>query len=94
MAEESCARSCASLTLELNGTAEWSRTEGGELVKGRSFLEKGNGRSTENQLLKLMPGPQRITHANLLQINSIRINRRRPLHYDLNEVQFRAGTVF
>jgi hypothetical protein len=94
MAEESCARSCASLTLELNGAAEWSRTDSEELVKVRSFLEKGNGRSTENQLLKLMPGPQRITHANLLQINSISINRRRPLHYDLNEVQFRAGTVF
>ena len=94
MAEESCARSCASLTLELNGAAELSRTDGGEPLKARSFFEKGNGGSTENQILKLMPGPQRITHANLLQINSIRINRRRPLHYDLNEVRFCAGTVF
>jgi len=92
MVEESCARSCASLTLELNGAVGWSRTDGRELVKGRSFLE-GTGGPAENQL-RLMPGPQRITHANLLQTNSIRINRRRPLHCDLNEVQFRAGTVF
>ena len=94
MAEESCVRSCASLTLELNGFAEWSRTADRELADSGSFLQKGTVWPTENQIFRLMPGPQRVTHANLLQINSIRINRRRPLHYDLNEVQFRAGTVF
>jgi len=94
MAEESCVRSCASLTLELNGFAEWSRTADRELAEGGSFLQKGTVWPTENQIFRFMPGPQRVTHANLLQINSIRINRRRPLHYDLNEVRFCAGTVF
>ena len=98
MAEESCVRSCASLALELKGTAEWSRTDNLRLAEepGNVF-QKRTVWPTRNQIShsnhKTIKGPQRVTHANLLRINSITINRRRPMHYGLNEVQFRAGTL-
>ena len=94
MAEESCARSCASLTLELNGAAEWSRTEGGELVRNQkgNFLQKRTVWPISNQIPQLTNNPQRVTHANLLQVNSITINRRRPMMAGANEIKFEAET--
>jgi len=55
ISEEACTRSCAALTLELHGTAEWSR--------------------------------------NLLNFNSINVNRCRPLAPTFHESQFRAQAV-
>ena len=95
MAEESCARSCASLTLELNGAAEWSRTDGWELVgnqKKGNFLQKRTVWPISNQISQLTNNPQRVTHANLLQVNSITINRRRPMMAGANEIKFEAET--
>jgi hypothetical protein len=55
ISEEACTRSCAALTLELQGNGEWS--------------------------------------ANLLNSNSINVNRCRPFWPALNESQFRAHAV-
>jgi len=55
ISEEACTRSCAAVTLELHGTAEWSR--------------------------------------NLLNSNSVNVNRCRPLWPVLSESQFRAQAV-
>jgi len=65
---EACTRSCASLTLELNGFPEWVRTN-----IQRSEL---------------------ISHANLLGVNSIRVNRRRPIVPGLNQSQFNSSNYF
>jgi recombination protein RecA len=55
ISEEACTRSCAALTLELQGRGEWSR--------------------------------------NLLNFNSININRCRPFAPTVNESQFRARAI-
>jgi hypothetical protein len=55
ISEEACTRSCAAVTLELHGTAEWSR--------------------------------------NLLNSNSVNVNRCRPFWPVLSESQFRAQAV-
>jgi hypothetical protein len=89
MAEESCARSCASLSLEMNSSSEWSGTVGLEKLEG--VVHKKNVRSIYNQISHSNShSHSRVPHANLLQINSITINRRRPMQHGLNEVLFRA----
>jgi hypothetical protein len=81
IAEEACTRSCAALTLELKGAAEWSRAT--EL----SAVKQGNVVPMRKQLpLK----PPTITQGNLLRLNSVNINRQRPLSPWLHESQFRA----
>lgn len=96
IAEESCVRSCASLALELKGTAEWSRADNLKLAEDSgNVFQKRVGWPTRNEIshsnYKTTNGPQEVTHANLLRINSITINRRRPMHQGLNEAQFRAA---
>jgi hypothetical protein len=96
MVEEPCARSCASLTLELNGSAEWSGTNGPQTSGDQSSVfQKKNVWQIRNQVSpanhKPSIDPFGVTHARLLRTNSITINRRRPMHHGLNEVQFRAG---
>lgn len=85
ISEEACTRSCAALTLEMNGAAEWSTTS--------SKLSE-----TGNVLPMRTPPPAKtdspVTQANLLRRNSIKINRRRPLTSGLNEVQFKALSSF
>ena len=82
ISEEACTRSCAALTLELKGAAEWSRAA--------EPLEKRNVVPMRKQLpLK----PPAITQGNLLRRNSININRQRPLSPWLHETQFRAHAV-
>ena len=61
---DACTRSCASLTLELNGFAEWVKTN--------------------------MQRCESVSHANLLQVNSIRVNRRRPIVPGINHIQFNS----
>jgi hypothetical protein len=77
MAEESCTRSCASLTLELKGVGEWTKE-----------------RKTQNVVplypSKSLASPLRLSHANLLQGNTIKVNRHRPITASKNEVQFKV----
>lgn len=82
ISEEACTRSCAALTLELNGAAEWSRAA--------APVEQRNVVPMRKQLpLK----PPTITQGNLLRHNSININRQRPLSPWLHETQFRAHAI-
>ena len=84
ISEVACTRSCATLTLELKGTAEWSRaTEAGPVVQRiqRNVLP----------MRKVSPVNQpRVTQGNLLRFNSIKVNRQRPLSPTIHEGQFRA----
>jgi recombination protein RecA len=79
ISNESCTRSSASLTLELNGIAEWVRTNDLQTTAGH-----------KNNVLPIRPGLQSelVAHANLLRINSIKVNRRRPINAGINESQF------
>jgi len=77
MSEEPCTRSCAALTLELKGAAEWSpaNADQGNVVPMRKH------------------GPAKrasVTQGNLLRFNSIKVNRQRPTSPWVNESQFRA----
>lgn len=77
ISEEGCTRSCAALTLELNGAGEWSQAN----VEQRNVLP----------MRKHVPVNQPpITQGNLLDFNSIKVNRQRPLSPWINESQFRA----
>ena len=79
ISEEACTRSCAALTLELKGAAEWS--------VAAEPLEQRNVVPMRKQLpLK----PPTVTQGNLLRHNSIKVNRQRPLSSWLHESQFRA----
>ena len=82
LSEEACTRSCAALTLELKGTAEWS--------KATESMEQRNVVPMRKQLPLKSPT---ITQGNLLRHNSIRINRQRPLSPWLHESHFRAQAI-
>jgi hypothetical protein len=79
ISEEACTRSCAALTLELKGAAEWSRA---------------SERASQSNVLpmrKQVPVNQSlVTHGSLLHLNSIQVNRQRPISPWVNESQFRA----
>lgn len=77
ISEEACTRSCAAITLELNGASEWSRAN----------IEQSNVLPMRKQLPLNQP---LLTPGNLLRRNSIKVNRQRPLSPSLNESQFRA----
>jgi len=77
ISEEACTRSCAALTLELRGAAEWSTTN----------TEQSNVLPMRKQIPVKQPT---FTQGNLLRFNSIKVNRRRPPSPWLNESQFRA----
>jgi hypothetical protein len=81
MSPESSTRSCASLTLELSGCAEWIRTN-----------EIGE-KKFDGKVLPIRPvnRPSQIAHANLLRLNSIKVNRRRPITPGLNEIEYRVS---
>jgi hypothetical protein len=94
IAEEACVRSCSSLTLELDGSARWSGTNSPRLSDQKRVFQKKGIAPVSQQHSNLTPAaaPLEVTHANLLLPSSIKINRRRPVHHGLNEVQFRVGT--
>lgn len=78
ISEEACTRSCAALTLELKGAAEWSRPE----VEQSNVLP----------MRKHIPVPQPLSSpGNLLRYNTIKVNRQRPLSPWLVESHFRAA---
>jgi hypothetical protein len=85
LSEEACTKSCAALTLELNGVAEWSRANAEprapvQLVKPANVLP----------MRKQMPVNRAPVAGNLLRRNTIKVNRQRPLSPSLNESQFRV----
>lgn len=86
ISEEACTKSCAALTLGLNGVAEWSRANAEsraavQLVKPANVLP----------MRKQMPVNRApLTHGNLLRRNTVKVNRQRPLSPSLNESQFQA----
>ena len=77
ISEDACTRSCAALTLELKGTAEWSRAD----------MEQSN----VLPMRKHIPAPQPLSSpGNLLRHNAIKVNRQRPISPWLNQSQFQA----
>ena len=67
ISEEACTRSCAALALELKGAAEWSAA---------GSIQQSNVLPMRKQLpLK----PPTFTQGTLLRLNSININRHRPI---------------
>ena len=86
ISEEACTRSCAALTLELKGAAEWSAaTEPSAVAPGQP-----RGQGNVVPIRKLPLKPPTVTQGNLLRHNSIKVNRQRPLSPWLHESQFRA----
>ena len=77
LSEEACTRSCAALTLELNGTPEWSQV-GAEQTNVVPIRKPVAVNRTP------------VTQGNLLRFNAIKVNRQRPLSPWGNEDHFRA----
>jgi len=75
MSEDACTRSCAALTLELNGTPEWSQAS----------IEQSNVVPMCKPVKRAA-----VTQGNLLRFNSIKVSRQRPLSPWRNENEFRA----
>ena len=84
MSAESCTRSCASLTLELNGCAQWIRTNELHVTK-----PTGNVLPLRNTSSSAL-----VAHANLLRVNSIKVNQRRPITAGVNESRFSSSNFF
>lgn len=83
ISEEACTRSCAALTLELKGKAEWSRA-----------TESNNAGARVLPIRKQLPlQPPTITPGNLLRHNAIKVNRQRPLSPWQHESQFKAQAI-
>jgi recombination protein RecA len=80
ISEEACTRSCAALTLELKGAAEWSRAN--EALSQSNVLPIRKPVAVK---------PPRLTHGSLLCSNAIKVNRQRPVSPWLQESQFRAA---
>jgi hypothetical protein len=88
VSEEACTRSCAALTLELNGAAEWSRANSEPSAAAPSrFVATRNVLPMRKQVPVNRP---LVTPGNLLRLNTIKVNRQRPLFPSLNDGQFRA----
>jgi hypothetical protein len=77
--ETSCTNSCASLSLKLEGSSEWS--------------DSGIHDSNVLPLSRSVPTPRVLSHANLLQLNSIKIVQTRPLWLGANKSTFSVGSL-
>jgi hypothetical protein len=83
MSEEACTRSCALLTLELGGLAEWTSTKDSlrsnvlPLRAGVEVTKRAEGETTKE-----------VSRRNLLRFNSIKVNRCRPITPGINECKF------
>lgn len=81
ISEEACTRSCAALTLELNGAGEWSHATEPTAVSKSNVVP----------LRKQVPASQPlVTQGNLLRVNAIKVNRQRPISPWVNESNFKA----
>lgn len=99
--QEAATRSCAALTLELNGAAEWSSSK--PLEPGSLLLEGGSksfgpGIPAKENIPRLPDrfsiGSVKVPHANLLRMNSIKVSKRRPITPGVNESGFHAQNYF
>jgi hypothetical protein len=81
LSEEACTRSCAALTLELNGTPEWSQA-----------TTRARAEQTNVVPMRKPAAVNRasVTQGNLLRFNAIKVNRQRPVSPWRNEDHFRA----
>lgn len=82
---ESCVRSCAALSLELQGQAEWLTTS--ELKIPIAEIYQWDRRKP-SRLATTQLNTAKIAHGNLLAGNSIVANRHRPIIPTVNEVHF------
>lgn len=85
ISEEVCTRSCAALTLELTGAGAWSTSS--DLTNETNVLPMPHVTLSLDQ-------PPSVNHGKLLRLNSIKLNRRRPLTSSLSEAQFKAISNF
>jgi hypothetical protein len=85
ISEEVCTRSCAALTLELTGAGVWSTSS--DLTNETNVLPMPHVTLSLDQ-------PPSVNHGKLLRLNSIKLNRRRPLTSSLSEAQFKAISNF
>jgi hypothetical protein len=81
ISEEACTRSCAALTLELKGAAEWSRA-----------MEVPAQSNVFPMRKPIAVKPPRVSQGNLLRHNSIKVNRQRPLSPSFHEGRFKAAS--
>jgi RecA/RadA recombinase len=87
---ESCVRSCAALSLELQGQDEWSTTNEVKLPAAEIYRwnpKKSSRLVRANSQLNAVT----ITHGKLLRANSIAASRHRPIIPTVNEVCFKAN---
>ncbi|HEX7294625.1 MAG TPA: hypothetical protein VF251_02655 [Pyrinomonadaceae bacterium] len=82
---ESCVRSCAALSLELQGQAEWLTTS--ELRNPIAEIYQWDRRKP-SRLANTRLNTTSIAHGNLLGGNAIAANRHRPILPTINEVHF------
>ena len=80
ISEEACTRSCATLTLELNGAGEWSRATEPSLPNNKVIPMR-------KQAVLRQP---LVTQGSLLRVNAIKVSRQRPISPWVNESQFKA----
>lgn len=90
IASDSCVRSCAALSLELKGLPEWSCKNDRDLAKGKIYAWQERKTASRFAGLNSPVNSRLVTHANLLQTNSITALRRRPVTPGLNDVHFKA----
>jgi len=82
---ESCTRSCAALTVELEGMTEWVTTN-----------DLQTRRATKDNVLPIRTAPHSklVAHANLLRLNSITVNRKRPMVAGVNQSGFLSQSYY
>lgn len=88
VAAESCVRSCAALSLELKGHAEWGSTT--EVQSPTAEIYEWDPRKRSRIPSNGHLNTAAITHGNLLRVNSIAASRHRPIIPAANEVCFNA----
>src|SRR4030095_6205940 len=89
LAAESCVSSCAALSLELKAAPEWTRTSNVKLSAGEIYKLTERKPSRVVRMRSDLNTPL-VTHGNLLRVNSISANRRRPVKPGVNDGHFKA----
>lgn len=90
IAQDACARSCASLTLELTSKeSAWSKTSVAQ-EKGLQFVVGGLSTNSFVTMSKRVKQSSRfVTHGNILRSSSIEVERIKPVNLEPRKVQFR-----
>lgn len=85
---EACVRSCAALSLELKAFSEWAALTDAKL--NSVHLHEWKQRKLSRQLAFRGLNDLSVTHGNLLHVNSIEVNRHRPLTPARNQTNFKV----